>query len=64
MKQSIISCITLFLSACSTTIPTTPRFPSAPVELLEKCPSLKTMDPKDPSIVLMSKTIVQNYTEY
>jgi hypothetical protein len=55
---------TIMLSGCSTVIPTTAKFPDAPHELFEKCPQLKLLDTNDPSIISMSKTIVENYTMY
>lgn len=63
MKQVFII-ITLLLAGCGSTVPSVKQFPNAPHELLEKCPQLKTLDVNDPSIITMSRTIVENYTMY
>lgn len=52
------------LVGCSSTRPSIPKFPDVPAELLQQCPQLKTTDVNDPSIIAMSRTIVENYTTY
>jgi len=54
----------LLLSACSTTMPVTAKFPAVPDILLEKCPQLQTIDGEKVSIVDYTKTVTINYTTY
>jgi len=54
----------MLLSACSTTVPVTVKFPSVPDVLLEKCPQLKTIDGENVSIIDYTKTVTINYTTY
>ena len=54
----------MLLSACSTTVPVTAKFPSVPDILLEKCPQLKTIDGEKVSIIDYTKTVTINYTTY
>ena len=54
----------MLLSACSTTVPVTVKFPSVPDVLLEKCPQLKTIDSENVSIIEYTKTVTINYTTY
>lgn len=63
MRYSIISLL-LCLTACSTTAPVVPKFPDAPAVLKEKCPSLKTIDGDNVSIVDLTKITTVNYTSY
>ena len=59
----ILSPVIALLVGCGST-PTIPKFPDVPVEFLQQCPQLKTTDINDPSIITLSKTIVENYTTY
>lgn len=64
MKYFLLSLIVL-LSGCSVTKPvTSTKFPDVPHQLLEHCPKLKTVDVRDPSIITLSKTVLENYTNY
>ena len=63
MRYLLLSMVML-LSACSTTVPVTAKFPSVPDVLLEKCPQLKTIEGEKVSIVDLTKTVTINYTTY
>ena len=63
MRYLLLACVVL-LSACSTTVPVTAKFPSVPDILLEKCPQLKTIDGEKVSIIDYTKTVTINYTTY
>jgi hypothetical protein len=64
MKYLIIVSL-LCLSACSTPVPVSRKFPDVPKQLLEKCPVvLKQVEQEQPSIVDMTKVVVENYTTY
>jgi hypothetical protein len=63
MKFLIIPLI-LLLSACSTTVPVTAKFPQAPGTLVqEPCPDLKKLQ-EDAKLSDVAKTVSVNYTEY
>ena len=64
MKKILVIFLALFLTACSTTVPVTARFPDAPILILEKCPQLKKIDGENVSIVDFTKTVTLNYTTY
>jgi hypothetical protein len=53
----------LTLSACTTTVPITQRFPEAPNTLFEKCKQLELVQ-QDSSIIDATKVVVNNYTQY
>ena len=63
MRYLIISLL-LCLTACSTTVPVTAKFPDVPDILKEKCPQLKTIDGENVSIIDIAKTTTLNYTTY
>lgn len=63
MKYFILS-LTFFLASCSTTVPVQQKFPDAPKELFEKCPTLNTIDPGKTAITDLLKTVVGNYALY
>jgi len=52
------------LSACSTTVPVTVRFPEVPPELSEPCPSDLKPVPEGVSLSDLTKTVAENYTTY
>jgi hypothetical protein len=63
MKLSILSLV-LLLSACSTTVPVTAKFPQAPGTLVqEPCQELKKLE-DTAKLSDVSKTVVVNYSEY
>ena len=61
MKYLII-CLTMFLVGCATTVPVVAKFPDAPEVLMEKCPTLKTIEGEKISIVDYTKAVIANYT--
>lgn len=63
MRYLIIASL-LCLTACSTTVPVTMKFPEAPEVLMEKCPPLKTIEGEKISIIDISKSVTSNYTTY
>ena len=63
MRYLLLAAIVL-LSACSTTVPVTVKFPQVPSILLEKCPQLTTIDGENVSIIDYTKTVTANYTTY
>lgn len=63
MKYLIVI-VALSLTACSTTVPVTAKFPNVPPLLLEKCPQLKTISSDTTTLSNMTRTVVDNYTTY
>jgi hypothetical protein len=63
MKTAILGMVCL-LSACSTAVPVTQNFPTAPDMLMEKCPPLKTIQGEKISIVDFTRTVSENYSTY
>jgi len=56
--------LALALSACSTVVPVTAKFPEAPGILAqESCPDLKQLEAA-PQLSGVAKTVVNNYSEY
>ena len=63
MKLLLIPLI-LLLSACSTTVPVTAKFPAPPGTLVqEPCIELKKLQ-DDPKLSDVAKTVTVNYSEY
>ena len=56
--------LAFLITACSTAVPVTQKFPEAPDMLMEKCPELKTIAGEKISIVDFTKTVSENYTTY
>jgi len=54
----------LLLSACSTTVPVTMKFPEAPSELMQACPDLKTLDPNTTKLSDILEVVTDNYGQY
>ena len=52
------------LSACSTPVPVTQKFPEVPKALIERCESLKKIEGDRVAITEMLKVVVQNYGMY
>ena len=53
------------LTGCSTVVPVTAKFPSAPATLLESCPKeLKAIEGDKVNIIDLTKSIVDNYETY
>jgi uncharacterized protein YcfL len=55
--------VALLLTGCSS-VPVTRHFPEVPVQLLEKCPPLKTIKTEESVFSEFTKTVVENYTTY
>ena len=63
MKLLIIA-LALVLSACSTTVPVTSKFPQAPGKLVqEPCPDLQKLE-EQAKLSDVAKTVTVNYSEY
>lgn len=63
MKLLVIA-LALTLSACSTTVPVTSKFPQAPGTLVqEPCPDLKKLE-ELAKLSDVAKTVTVNYSEY
>ena len=60
----IILCLALVLSACSTPVPVSQRFPDVPKALVERCESLRKVEGDRVAITEMLKVVVQNYGMY
>jgi hypothetical protein len=56
--------LVFLITACSTAVPLTQRFPDAPAMLKEKCPELKIIRGEKVTIVDFTKTVSENYTTY
>ena len=41
-----------------------PKWPEVPTELLQACPDLKTVDPKNDKLSVLVETVADNYKEY
>jgi hypothetical protein len=56
--------LALSLTACSTVVPVTAKWPQAPGILVqEPCPNLQKLQ-TDPKLSEVAKTVVDNYSEY
>lgn len=53
----------LLLAGCSTTVPVTAKFPTAPDQLLERCADLEML-PNDAKLSGVAKSVANNYTAY
>lgn len=63
MKYILLFCAIL-LVGCTTTKPVTQKFPEAPEILMEKCPSLETLDQPKVLISDLMRTVTRNYMKY
>lgn len=61
MKRILI--LSLLLTSCTTTVPVTQTFPTAPKPLLEKCGDLKQV-PQGVQLSELTKIVVDNYMQY
>jgi hypothetical protein len=62
--KSLLLPVVLLLSACSTTVPVTAKFPEAPGTLVQQpCQDLKKLE-EDPKLSDVAKTVTVNYSEY
>lgn len=60
----VILIISLFLSACSTTVPVTMKFPEVPPALMEKCEDLEKLPPNTTQLSKTAESVVKNYSKY
>jgi hypothetical protein len=56
--------LAFLITACSTAVPVTQKFPEAPDMLMEKCPELKTIAGEKISIVDFTRVVSENYMTY
>lgn len=64
MKRLALLLPAILLTGCLATAPVVPKWPEVPKELLEACPDLKTVDPKNDKLSLIVDTVADNYKEY
>lgn len=62
--STILLCIVIALTGCSTVVPVSAPFPTVPSILLEKPPALKPMDPTNTKASGLLITVVENYGTY
>lgn len=55
--------VTLFLTACSTTVPVKNNFPTISPELTTRCSQLKNLK-ENSKLSEIATTIIDNYTQY
>ena len=55
--------LAMLVTACSTTVPVTQKFPQAPQELQQPCKSLEQVI-TNTTLSQLTKTVVNNYSEY
>ena len=63
MKKLALLIAVLVLTGCQS-VPVAPKWPEVPKELLEACPDLKTVDPKNDKLSVIVDTVADNYSEY
>lgn len=62
--KSLVIALVLLLSACSTTVPVTAKFPAAPGTIVqEPCQELKKLG-DEAKLSDVAKTVTVNYSEY
>jgi hypothetical protein len=54
----------ILLVGCATPVPSVPKWPTVPQELLTACPDLKPIDSKNDKISALVETVADNYKEY
>jgi hypothetical protein len=55
----------LILTGCSSLVPVSPKFPTAPDTLLQSCPKeLTSLSSTEASIIDVTKNVVKNYETY
>lgn len=55
--------LVIVLAGCQS-VPVVPKWPEVPTELLQACPDLKTVDPKNDKLSVLVETVADNYKEY
>jgi hypothetical protein len=63
MKKTILV-LTMFLTACATSVPVKQKFPEVPQRLMAKCPNLETVPEDTTSLADLLKVVVKNYSTY
>lgn len=64
MKKLLLLVSVVVLTGCATSVPVVPKWPAVPANLLEACPDLKTVDPKNDKLSAIVDTVADNYQEY
>ena len=64
MNKLLLFCVALTLSACTTTVPVTAKFPEAPEILLVECDQLDKIGKDKVYFSEFLKTVVGNYNKY
>ena len=64
VSGTIIGLALLLLTGCATNVPVVAKWPAVPPALLEECPDLKTVDPKNDKLSTIVDTVADNYNEY
>ena len=63
MKKLALLIAAVVLTGCQS-VPVAPKWPDVPKEMLESCPDLKTVDPKNDKLSTIVDTVADNYKEY
>ena len=64
MIKKLLLCTIMFVSGCNQTVPVKQQFPDVPKVLMEKCPSLSTIDKDSVVFSEFLTTVTENYTKY
>lgn len=62
--KKIAILITAFVLAGCQSVPVVPKWPSAPKDLVEACPDLKTINTANEKLSVVLETVTDNYKEY
>ena len=54
----------IMLAGCATSVPVKMNFPQVPEDLLQACPSLKTVDPSTTKLSDVISVVSENYGTY
>jgi hypothetical protein len=63
LTVALVFVIVFMVTACSTVVPVTAKFPEVPDRLLVSCPQLSKLG-DEPKLSDISKTVTINYTTY
>lgn len=64
MKKLILIIPTFMLAGCLTTAPVKRNFPEVPQELMQACPSLKSIDKNTEQLSKVINVVAENYSQY
>ena len=64
MKKLFLVLLVVFITGCKEDAHVIPSWPDVPKELLEACPDLKTIDPKNDKLSQILDVVTDNYKEY